>query len=191
MQSRRTAVMGWAQSLVVVLAVMICISGGLLTHQLRLEGRLHRIATQEAQIGVILKHMYLEVQSMHRFWQPHGQTGKPAPEHLINALDHSHILLQSLKQATAGMNLDAPLRVLDKAMADTQAAALAPSAKESLGPWRQALYDVEKAYRQAVSSARQASAQGYTFAHRALMLTMLLEFVLVAVVVWLGSPQTE
>lgn len=191
MQSRRTAVMGWAQSLVVVLAVMICISGGLLTHQLRLEGRLHDIATQEAQIGVILKHMHLEVQTMHRFWPPHDKNGAAAQENLINALDHSLVLLQSLKQATAGMNLDAPLRELDKAMVDTQAAALAPSAQESLTPWRQALDKVDKAYRQAVASARQASAQGYTLAHRALMLTMLLEFALVAFVVWLGSPQTE
>lgn len=191
MQSRRTAVMGWTQSLVVVLAAMICISGGLLTHQLRLERRLHHIATQEAQIGAILKHMYLEVQSMHRFWLLHGKNGKPAQEHLINALDRSHILLQSLKQATAGMNLDTPLRELDKAMAERQAAAWAPSAQESLAHWRQALDKVDKAYRQAVASARQASAQGYTLAHRALMLTMLLEFALVTFVVWLGSRQTE
>lgn len=191
MQSRRTAVMGWAQSLVVVLAVMICISGGLLTHQLRLEGRLHDIATQEAQIGVILKHMHLEVQTMHRFWPPHDKNGAAAQENLINALDHSLVLLQSLKQATAGMNLDAPLRELDKAMVDTQAAALAPSAQETLTPWRQALDKVDKAYRQAVASARQASERGYTQAHRVLMLTMLLEFALVAFVVWLGSPKTE
>lgn len=191
MQSRRTAAMGWAQSLAVILAGMVCISGWVLTHQLRLEGRLHDIATQEAHIGILLNHMHRDVQTLYRIWPPHHRGRESMQEHLINALDHSNTLLQSLKQATAGMNLEAPLHDLAQAMDDTKASALALPLNESLAPWRQALDNVDKAYRQAIASARQASEQGYALAHRVLMFTLLLEFALVAFVVWLGSPPVE